>query len=85
MSEEEYFKAQADRRNSATERQKRKSGSSDETLCWKCRNFYCSWIQDMIPVRNWKADRTEIICNSGRCKRVLQSYFVYECPEFKPE
>lgn len=56
--------------------------SSSSTLCWHCgksTNQGCSWSRRFRPVDGWKADLKPIKLNA---KKIVESYCVYECPEF---
>lgn len=47
------------------------------TICWDCANATggCSWSKSLVPVEGWKAIKTK--------KQTVESYAVYDCPEFK--
>lgn len=57
-----------------------------ETLCWKCQNCWCSWLQWMKPVEGWEAIGHKYM---GQIKRYTgdnpRSYTVINCPDFKSE
>ncbi len=54
------------------------------TLCWACKNAYggCSWADELIPVRGWKAKPTTI---GAASRGDSGSYIVMKCPHFWPE
>ena len=58
------------------------------TLCWDCAKAVkgCSWSRDFEPVPGWKAVPTKIY---GKARsddnRRIDSFAVYECPEFVPD
>lgn len=47
------------------------------SLCWECGNATgkCSWSEDLIPVKGWKAEDS--------VKDGMPTYLVLECPEFE--
>ena len=56
-----------------------------DTLCWKCANACCgcSWSENFIPVKGWKAQRTKVYHTDSSVRRgETSSYVVLECPEF---
>lgn len=61
-------------------KKKYKAEPKIQTLCWKCANAVgrCSWSQDFIPVKGWKAEETARECNGN----IVASYTVIKCPEF---
>lgn len=54
-----------------------------ETLCFDCANAAgkCSWSKDFTPVEDWKAIPTRV--KKDRNHGYLDSYDVYECPQYK--
>lgn len=60
-----------------------KKYSLAETLCWKCQNACggCSWADCRIPVKGWNAKFRPILYAG----KLVDSYFVYSCPKFKPD
>ncbi len=49
------------------------------TLCWKCDNYFCSWIAREEPVKGWVAkSRPYPTLQKG----TLTTYTVIKCPEF---
>lgn len=50
------------------------------SLCWICNNVYCSWLDKHIPVKRWKAKKYKYRLQNGN---VVDTYEVFECPEFK--
>lgn len=53
------------------------------TLCWICDKAggKCSWSNDFTPIDGWKAIPTKL---SVGCGNFIDSFDVYECPEFEP-
>lgn len=53
-----------------------------DTICWRCDKACgkCSWSKSFVPVENWIAKPTKVKIEMGK---YLQSYIVYECPEFR--
>ena len=53
------------------------------TLCWNCENALgkCSWSKSFEPVPGWTAQETIIEGN----RKMIPSYLVISCPEFKDE
>lgn len=51
-------------------------------LCWDCRKFCmgCSWSESKgnIPVAGWTAKETYLLSGGEK----LQTYEIYDCPEF---
>ena len=54
-----------------------------KTICWDCANACggCSWSDHWKhkPVEGWNAVRNDLHNKDGA---VIESYIVYECPEF---
>lgn len=52
-----------------------------QTLCWYCKNACggCSWSKSFKPVKGWTATYRPV----NIFKRLADSYFVHECPEFE--
>ena len=64
---------------------------SKATLCWRCANACggCSWSDgSFTPVPGWNAEPTNVWIDHspkgepGRCRRVIGSFRVIECPEY---
>lgn len=55
-----------------------------DTLCWQCEKAggNCSWSKNFTPVEGWKAIPTKIKLLE-REKGYIDSFDVYECPEFE--
>lgn len=58
------------------------------TLCWNCEKACgrCSWSKNFTPVEGWKAVPTKIACGykyGGVKPHIVDSFDVYECPEFE--
>ncbi len=53
--------------------------TSNDTLCWRCENYNCSWAKSFKPVEGWKAKPTVIYDEYAN----INSYLVISCPEFK--
>lgn len=61
------------------------------SLCWYCANAVpsadgsrgCSWSVEGNPVEGWKAKKQKIKARSGRGTRVIDTFFVRRCPEFR--
>lgn len=55
-----------------------------ETLCWKCKNCWCDWMQWGKPVDGWDAVPHKMV---GSMKAYNgekpKSYTVKNCPDFK--
>ena len=57
----------------------------DATICWDCQKATggCSWSRGFEPVEGWKAVPTKAYGKSTSEKeRWIDSFDVYECPEF---
>lgn len=62
--------------------QKRKAElSRTDTLCWDCQNACggCSWSEDFIPVKGWKAKPTKL---KGYGDTHTDSFHVIKCPKY---
>ena len=59
-----------------------KFSSYGGTLCWSCRRLDCSWIQSLIPVPGWTAEK-RIIKSKVKGKADTESYHVTACPLFE--
>lgn len=60
--------------------------TSHETLCWHCQKAAgrCSWSKNFTPIEGWTAEPTRVKVNkSSRYVTELDSFDVYECPEFE--
>ncbi len=57
------------------------------SLCWLCANAYgqCSWSREFKAVKDWKAEKTILVQNSGNRQYFVDSYNVKSCPHFKEE
>lgn len=56
---------------------------SGGTLCWSCDEIYCSWMQELKPVKGWTAEpRTVKYTCAGRTIE-KRSYHVKKCPLFR--
>lgn len=66
---------------------KRKSVEHSNSLCWKCAKAYgkCNWSRAFVPVKNWNAQRRDLTFCINEKIYTTESYYVYECPEFKKE
>lgn len=55
------------------------------TLCWKCNNYHCSWMQWLKPVNGWQATPHKEVggVKEYRGNKKPKSYTVKNCPEFK--
>ncbi len=56
-----------------------------DTLCWSCANACggCEWSQKKAkPVPGWTAEKTKIRLDKGK---TMDSYFVTECPKYRPD
>lgn len=57
------------------------------TLCWNCANTngnLCSWFAaDAKPVEGWVAEETQLKVRNNRENRIIQSFVVHSCPNFK--
>lgn len=60
------------------------------TLCWDCINAVpekghgCSWSRSFKPVPGWVAKESKVYVKTEDGVKVgVESYCVYECPEFK--
>lgn len=56
-----------------------------DTLCWKCNNYHCSWMQWLKPVNGWQATPHKEVggVKEYRGNKKPKSYTVKNCPEFK--
>lgn len=52
-------------------------------LCWRCANACggCSWSKSFEPVTGWTADPVSVFNHAGE----VDSYRIYDCPEFVPD
>jgi hypothetical protein len=52
------------------------------SICWDCERACtgCSWSQEFIPVKGWKAIPTKM---KQRDNQYVGTYIVCECPQFK--
>lgn len=55
------------------------------TLCFNCVNAVngCSWAREFKPVDGWTAKKTQIGNSSNYNHRIIDSYYVTECPLFQ--
>lgn len=60
------------------------TGASNKhsTLCWDCEKACgkCSWSKKFIPVEGWVATPTKVSIGENQ---YIDSFDVYECPEFE--
>ena len=59
-----------------------------DTLCLSCNNACgrCAWSAFGIPVDGWAATETSVKGDRGPSRtKMIQSYIVSECPQFKPD
>jgi hypothetical protein len=63
----------------------RETEMTHSTLCWSCENACkkCSWSKNFIPVPGWKAIPTKIFVSEHSATPYIDSFDVYECPEFE--
>lgn len=56
------------------------------TLCWECEKACgrCSWSKSFTPVEGWKATPTKVRADQQSRNQYVDSFDVYECPEFEP-
>lgn len=56
-----------------------------DTLCWLCEKAggKCSWSKDFTPVEGWEAKPTKVKADSASQHQYIDSFIVYECPEFE--
>lgn len=57
-------------------KKERKICSDKDTLCWKCGNNSCSWMNCLEPVAGWTAKKDT--ANNGG-----ESYLVSSCPGYR--
>lgn len=59
-------------------------GGYDQSICWDCRKACggCSWVDEFIPVKGWKACQKPIKAEHNGQDLILGSYLVRSCPEF---
>lgn len=58
----------------------------EPTLCWDCEKACgrCSWSKSFTPVEGWNAKPTEVRADKYSANQLIDSFIVYECPEFEP-
>ena len=63
---------------------KKKPALKNETLCWDCKNACggCSWSRTFTPVKGWVAEPTKLK-GSHEYSAIIDSYKIFECPEFE--
>ena len=56
-----------------------------DTLCWECEKACgrCSWSKNFTPVEGWKAVPTKVYIGGESKNKYIDSFDVYECPEFE--
>lgn len=62
------------------------NNTKDSTLCWDCEKACgrCSWSKSFTPVEGWNAKPTKVRADKYSVNQLIDSFIVYECPEFEP-
>lgn len=54
-------------------------------ICWTCKKAggICSWSHEFKPVPGWDAEPDTITPLNGDGRRLIETFRIYDCPEYE--